>query len=134
MLFEFCHFVTLLIVNKLNVILNVCHIYLRHLSCLHILMFFILVGNSIPDYDSSPKTSDMNRCQKCTMCCPTVPTYSAILCTLLTPHSQLTQKDICPALLTLSACVLSLVINLELPNGWPAVRVGGTIFYCKPLL
>lgn len=33
-----------------------------------------------------------------------------------------------PALLTLPACVLSLVINLELPISWPAVRsVGGGV-------
>lgn len=29
------------------------------------------------------------------------------------------------------ACVLGLVINLELPNSWPAVRVGGTMVDCK---
>lgn len=43
---------------------------------------------------------------------------------MLTSHSALTFRDICSALLTPPTCVLSLVINLELPSGWPAGRGG----------
>lgn len=43
---------------------------------------------------------------------------------MLTSHSALTFRDICSALLAPPTCVLSLVINLELPSGWPAGRGG----------
>lgn len=64
--------------------------------------------------------------------------YSSSLLSLIVHSADSTftidQMDVCPALLTLPACVLSLVINLELPSAWPAVRVGGTILNCKSLL
>lgn len=64
--------------------------------------------------------------------------YSPSLLSLIVHNADSTftidQKDICPASLTLPACVFSLIINLELPNSWPAVRVGGTIFDYKSLL
>lgn len=44
---------------------------------------------------------------------------------MLSPQSYSVKTYTGPALLTLPACVLSLVINLELPISWPAVRGGG---------
>lgn len=45
------------------------------------------------------------------------------------------QKKISPLpQLSLSACVLGLVINLELPNSWPAARVGGAMADWKSLV